>query len=596
MADHQRLSGCGTRDVWASAGIFFLSFGILRIVFDTVVTGWFPNNDDLPVIVNSALLLPGKSWTDWFTRGFRDYFYLMADWVPQEDTLFYRPVSNFYYFLLWKLLGDDWPHWADANLACHALGVATAFIVARSGFGLSQARATAAAGLMLVSATALSRDQLVMAAFSHEFLLAPLGAIVFFLVRGGRIIGAACTLLIVLLVKETGLWMVAAAMVSAFYGADKNSFRLLRWRDPVILAMPALLWMVFRAVVSRLPGPAGNLNIDYLGSLEHPLFVLMILAEHFLTWPSAYYIPSPANLLRPSPSHEIALKLVAIVLNLAWWALLLDLGWRTIRRPLASRLGLGVIWALTGAAFLVVAPTGEHRYGYSEMVFFIPAILSCRPWRVMAASGLGYSATILWLLQVQGMGSWDYDRHQPTGPKIARDLAFAISSSAPDVAEIYYVGDEISSSFMPTLLHIQKTLIPLANYDEFCAERFTFSSDHRRIGGIVDIALRASDCAIIWPGINGPDVRYNSLTLRRSDRISYTITTTRSEADLFAGPAQSWLQRHLLLVRSQWPATDNEMRNSLTIRVTLKGKARFIIENPVDHSLLVWDEDAGEDH
>jgi hypothetical protein len=584
---------------------FCVALALLLAVFGPLIPHWFPSSDDLTVIPHAALRTPGARWTDWFTTGFRDYYQPSSPSAETGPLPYYRPLVDALYWLAWRALGARWPLWEVVTLSLHAAGVATAVGVARRGFGLGFGASCVAGGLMLACPAVLAPGPLNIFSYNNELLLAPLAGAAFLLVRRGDFALAALCLLAALLIKETSLWLVPAAALSAvFYRADGVSIGR-RLADAAIAVAPLVAYLGLRLLVGA-PVVLGSVLLPgYLTGHESLARVALL---HLKLWPSGFVQPGLVHNLTSDPRPVMAVVIASIAVNLYCWILLAGLAARVGYRVLPARLhglcrvlraigglaigggradpdplpgapdaGLPALWALSGAAFLLLAPTDEARYGYSEAAFLIPAFLAAAAWRPTAAFLGTVSVCWLALLASSGAAPW----MASPGMAAARNLASAIAGAPARTREIDAIGGPtflgaVAAIFGRPVITAHPAYL-LKNCDGPAAWRVT----HRRDGDVAQYAVAFPACAMALPSRQVVRTAVTGLLSRGPDGAEYELTTVLPTPALRQGPEPpGWLFDQGFVPRSRWPASLRPLANILTVRMTLSRPTRLIVENP----------------
>src|SRR5437762_1087078 len=120
---------------WGAVLLGFAIFGLLWILYIPYRELYVPNNVDIPVLADGLLLTPGARWTDWFTRGYSNYWDSYPEW-PYGKTGFSRSALQFVIYLAHLALGRNWESYQIISCFAAAGMAAVAFLIARTVLGL----------------------------------------------------------------------------------------------------------------------------------------------------------------------------------------------------------------------------------------------------------------------------------------------------------------------------------------------------------------------------------------------------------------------------------------------------------------------------
>ena len=94
---------------------------------------YIPNHLDIPALADGALLDPDAHWTNWFTRGYADFWDLYPDWEnSSNNTAFTRPLFQLVIYLAHFAFGRDWASYAAISCLAAAGVAALAFQISRT--------------------------------------------------------------------------------------------------------------------------------------------------------------------------------------------------------------------------------------------------------------------------------------------------------------------------------------------------------------------------------------------------------------------------------------------------------------------------------
>jgi hypothetical protein len=135
---------------WAALLLGFAVFVLLWILSTPYREVYVPNGNDIPALADGLLLAPGAHWTDWFTRGYSNFFDAYPEW-PQGSTGFTRPAFQFLIYLAHFALGRNWQLYSIISCFAAAGMAVVAFLIARTALGLRTGLSLLAAVLVVLS-------------------------------------------------------------------------------------------------------------------------------------------------------------------------------------------------------------------------------------------------------------------------------------------------------------------------------------------------------------------------------------------------------------------------------------------------------------
>ena len=135
---------------WSAVLLGFAVFALLWILYTPYRDLYMPNTADIPALADGLLLAPGAHWTDWFTRGYSNFWNAYPEW-PFRDTGFTRPAFQFLIYLAHFALGRNWELYSVISCLVTAAVAAVAFLIARTALGLRIELSLLATALVVLS-------------------------------------------------------------------------------------------------------------------------------------------------------------------------------------------------------------------------------------------------------------------------------------------------------------------------------------------------------------------------------------------------------------------------------------------------------------
>ncbi|MDB4907289.1 MAG: hypothetical protein JWO05_2073 [Gemmatimonadetes bacterium] len=320
--------------------------------------GSYAVRGDAAALVLHSARFYGPSASEWFTRGFTDYFVSYPE--VSFHTAYVRPVVNLSFWLESLFAsGPDSPLFFATNLLGHAVVVALVFLVGRRTLSLDLPRALAAAALFAFTATA--HELLVAPAFRADMLAALLSLTAWLLAdrdthSGRRIAAIAVLLALALATKETAIVMPLA--VGAML------WRRGRQRDAaVVMAVPLFLFAALRLLA---PNEGLNVSVQHLGlravHLSSGVFLpLRSGVELLATWRA------------PHHARALAAAMSGLALNL------LGLAWVALRVRRDGRIVASFLAIALAAMILPIVLAPFVRLLYLSQAFALLALVASVP-------------------------------------------------------------------------------------------------------------------------------------------------------------------------------------------------------------------------
>ena len=356
----------------------FIIFAILWALYSYHYGAiYIPNNLDIPALADGALLAPDAHWTNWFTRGYADFWNLYPDWQsPSNNTAFTRPLFQLTIYLAHFAFGRNWALYA--TISCLAVGgvAALAFQISRTSLNLSTGLSLIAAALVVLSGPVLG-NWVRGLAFAIEPLVTVFIAGSFLAAVARRDILCLILLFLALLTKETAVWAPLASAITIVLRPKPDEPLLHRALIATSMLLPIAAWAVFRWKFF------GGIGGTYATAVYSPL-------SHFLGMVFAK-LTHLQNLLVFYPRKSAGWgHWAAIGTSFLLYAMLLLLGSRFLteavhelrqsirekRWPTADAPSLVTLWAAIGLAFYLALPLPHYRYATSAVIFAWPALVA----------------------------------------------------------------------------------------------------------------------------------------------------------------------------------------------------------------------------
>ena len=270
-----------------------------------IKAAYYPFGDDFSLIVHSTRVF-GAHPSEWFTRGFADYFRPYPD-LAIAYSEFLRPVDNSVYYLESIVFGSQW---ADYLLANYVIAAAVAAMTLVIGFHLLR--------LPLALVTLSTCAAIASPAYTYHVLFRPsfafdyLGTLwvllcLFFLVRE-NLAAAWIFCFLGVLTKETAYYSAVAACVSLLVSNGGWRTPKRRWQAALFLLPLMFIFLLRRLDFDKVTGV-----YVLAGASKTALIRNMVLG--FTRWP--YLLRGEQHIFERS-AHNLASLLLSAVL----WILL----------------------------------------------------------------------------------------------------------------------------------------------------------------------------------------------------------------------------------------------------------------------------------
>ena len=276
---------------WSAVLLGFTVFVLLWILYAPYRAVYVPNSIDIPALVDGLLLAPGAHWTDWFTRGYSNWWDAYPEW-PGSNTAFTRPALQFVIYLAHFALGRNWDSYQIISCVAVAGMAVVAFLIARTALGLRTGLSLLAAALVVLSPPVVE-CWLLGVGNAHEPLTTVLVAGAFFAAVVRRDFLCLVFLCVAMLTKENAVWAPAAAAITIMLRPKPKEPFPRQVAAAVAMSLPIGIWLGWRfaffggiggtyATQGYIP-PADFLQLSFqkLKSLD-VLFVFRLPQYHFL--------------------------------------------------------------------------------------------------------------------------------------------------------------------------------------------------------------------------------------------------------------------------------------------------------------------------
>lgn len=306
------------------------SFLLLLVLWQPLVEGYFPSNDELAIEASSLSAAGVDPARTWFTQGFHGLFEPYPEW-GSPNTDYFRPLAQAMFRVHHEVLGERWGSQLVLGYATHAAVVGLiaylSLVLLRLPVALA-ALATLAALLnpAFWSSNAESRFPISYVVqfpiFQTEITCGLLTLLAFMAFAARRFAVFAVLTFLALCLKENALTLPFTALMLA--GAWSDSDRPRSLRRAALLLSPFLAWLACKSLVFDYGlAPAGAADPGgALGRLLHT-------GRDALYWPSAAYDASLRQSVDAARQGQWPLFLghgLELALNLAWWLALAAAG------------------------------------------------------------------------------------------------------------------------------------------------------------------------------------------------------------------------------------------------------------------------------
>jgi hypothetical protein len=540
---------------------------------------YLPNNTDIPVLADALLLAPGAHWTDWFTRGYSNFWDGYPEWPRVGVTAFTRSAFQFVIYLAHFSFGQDWASYKLISCFAAAGMAAVAFQIAQKALELRTGPSLFAAVLVLVSPPVLD-SWLYGFAYATEPLATLLVAAAFLAVVARRDLLCLTFLLVALFTKENAVWASVAAAVTIMLRPKPDEPLRRRAFAAAAMFLPVVMWLGVRfaffggiggtyATAGYTPVPDFlGMTIDKLTHL-HTLFVSRFVFARDGPW----------ALLDRAAGIGIALLIYAL---LFLWAFRIPSEMINRLRSVAHETqwpnaGLLVIilWAAVALAFHFALPLNEERYATSVVVFAWPAFVAEVERHRNGILWLGLVVCFVVSLSRGSYRSIGFAKFE-SGPNAYRLMVATLRQVPTAIRQVYIVNagglQLVNPEHARLVVGVSAEIVRVIDIDWKCGRSDDLVAfDHGTVDGVVNMTVTLPACAH-FRFDSGP---FNgALTdghLRRSDTMSYELPEAHPSR-----PSYSWMPPFYFGRR-------------MTVHIRASRPARFIIERGGPNGIAWFD-------
>jgi hypothetical protein len=530
---------------------------------------YVPNSIDIPVLADGLLLAPGAHWTDWFTRGYSNYWDVYPEW-PLGSTGFTRPVLQFVIYLAHFALGSDWAAYQIISCFAAAGMAAVAFLLARTALGLGIGLSMLAAALVVLSPPVLICWWIGLGN-AHEPLTTLLVASAFLAVVSRRDLLCLMLLFVALLTKENAVWAPVAAAITIMLRPKPDE--PLRYRAIAAMAMflPVVFWLGLRfAFFGGIGGTYATAGYTPLGDFLALTFQKLTHLADLFVGQYAFVTEGRGALL------DRATKLGTRLLTYALFSLLalrmmpeiangLRYAMYERRWPTVDTAFLVTLWATIALAFHFALALSNARYATSVVVFAWPALVAEITRRRQAVIWLGL--TVLCVVSIVRSYRSDESALFPFSRESSA-MRVALHKVPTATRQVYIVSgsdDHLPNAnpeYVRLILGVPAEIVRVIDTDWKCSEPSNLAAfDHSIVDGVVKLTVTLPACAnfVFYASVGG--MAFANGHLYRNATMSYEL------------PEAYPITPH------RWQQLSFEVGRRMTVHVRPNGPARFIIQH-----------------
>ena len=545
---------------WSAVLLGFAVFALLWILYTPYRKLYMPNTADIPALADGLLLAPGAHWTDWFIRGYSNFWNAYPEW-PYRDTGFTRPAFQFLIYLAHFALGRNWELYSIISCFVTAAMAAVAFLIARTALGLRTGLSLLAAALVVLSPPVLEHWVFGLA-FAIESLASVLVVGAFLAAVARRDFLCLMFLFAALLTKENAVWAPAAAAITIMLRPKPEEPFRRQAITAAVMFLPVVFWLGLRfAFFGGIGGTYATAGYRHLGfflalslqKLTH-LDALFVGQHAFVTEGHGALLDRAirlgTRLLTYALFSLLALRVVREIANRLRYA-------RDKRRwPTVDAAFLVPLWAAIALAFHFAIALPDPRYATSVVVFAWPALVAEIDRRRQAVIWLG----LMLLCVVSALRSYRSVeiRQDPTNIELSPMIQVALDQVPMATRQVYTLAvfhdglPFVNPEYMRLILGLPAEIVRMFDISWNCGESNDLVAfDHSIADGVVKLTVTLPACAnFVVPSIKALANGH----LYRNATISYEL------------PDSS--------ITSNW---SGEVGRRMTVYVRPNGPARFII-------------------
>jgi hypothetical protein len=548
----------------------FAIFGLLWILSIPYRELHVPNKLDIPVLADGLLLAPGAHWTDWFTRGYSNYWDIYPEW-PFGKTGFSRPAFQFLIYLAHFALGRNWESYQIISCFAAAGMAAVAFLIARTVLQLRIGLSLLAAALVVLSPPVLDCWSLGLAN-AHEPLATVLVASAFLAVVGRRDFLCFILLFVALLTKENAVWAPIAAAITIMLRPKPDEPPRRRAIAAAAMFLPIVFWLGQRfAFFGGIGGTYATAGYTPLGDFLALSFQKLTHLDYLFVGQGVLVTEGHGALL------DRAIKLGTRLLTYALFSLLalrimseIANGLRYAkyerRWPIVEAAFLVPVWAAIALAFHFALALPSARYATSVVVFAWPALVAeiDRRRRAVIWFGLMVLCVVSTLRSYRSVEfAWFPDPREYSPMRVALDRLPMATRQVYLLPASDSLLPNVNPEYMRLILGVPAEIVRIVDIDWNCGESNNLVAfDHSIAGGVVKLTVTLPACAnfVFYAGI-GDKVLANG-HLYRNATMSYELP------EVYPIRPYSWREPSSL-----------EVGRRMTVHVRPNGSARFIIQH-----------------
>ena len=564
--------------------IGFTVFGLLWIVNSAWRQAYQGSHDDISVLADGLLLVPGARWQDWFTQGHAHFFDAYPEW-PWGLTAFCRPAFQSLVYLAHFAFGRDWSSYLVLNYLGTAGASAIAFAIARLALRVGTGAALLAATLVLLSPAVLE-SSIWQVGYASEVLASVLVGCAFLATITRRDILCLVLLVAAVLTKETAVWAPLAAALTVLFRPARGDTTGRRAAVAAAMLLPVALWLGLRF------GFYGGIGGTYATADYTPFARFLELTarklvhlQNVLVSPSVFVAEGRWALV--DRAIRIATTLLVLALLILWAveglraaAGQLGLALRERTWPTADMALLVTLWAGIGLAFYLVLALPTPRYTASAVIFVWPAIVGEVERRREVAFQLGLVCCAIMSLGRTSHVMAELNPPSEQSPEARYFRAISamntvLRQTPPGIRQVYVLSAglvTVKPDYLQAYLGMPASIVRVVDILWYCDRTQAIGAfDHRSTGGVVIIGATLPDCArfnFTYSQI-GADRLVNG-RIRRSDSISYELPDARWVTPEIPGEPRF------------------EPGGRMIVNIRPEGPARFIVQEGGPESGITW--------
>jgi hypothetical protein len=563
---------------WTAVLLGFAVFAMSWILYTPYREFYVPKIDDIPALADGSLLAPGAHWTDWFTRGYSNFWDAYPEW-PLGNMGFTRPGFQFVIYLAHFALGRNWELYQIISCFAAAGMAVVAFLIAHTALGLRTGLSLLAAALVVLSPPVLE-CWLIGVANAHEPLTTILVAGAFFAAVARRDCLCLMLLFVALLTKENAVWAPAAAAITIVLRPKRDEPLHRRAIAAAAMFLPIVLWLGLRFTFF------GGIGGTYATALYTPLSTFLNLSFKKLKYLDTLFVwqyPFVGSVSADGHSAlldrvtRIGTRLLIYALLCLWTLRALPEAMNHLRTvyekrwPTVDATFLVTLWAGIAIVFHFALAVSDARYATSVAVFAWPAVVAEIDRRPNTLFRLGLalccivSVTRAWYYSIEFLTEFRGTEY--------RSIEAALNQTPKTIRQVYIV---VSNDSLPVtnpdslriVLDVSAEIVRVIDIHWDCAEsKDLVAFNHNIVNGVVNLTVTLPSCAnfAFWAPVKSDS--FANGHLYRSATISYELPEA-------------------YITTPNWPF---ELGRKMTVHVRPKGAARFIIEHGTASGIAWFD-------